>query len=63
MPDCILFSLSFPSFVAVLHISYQRQGLSLHMSISKVSVTELQWNPNPDVNVTGTFNIIASNLC
>lgn len=27
------------------------------MSISKVSVMELQWNPNPDVNVSAALTL------
>lgn len=32
------------------------------MSVSKFSVTEFQWNPNSDVNVTATL-ILALILC
>lgn len=39
IPGCILFSLSFPWLVAFLDLHYQMQRLSLHMTISKVSVT------------------------
>lgn len=55
IPVCVFSSLSFLSFVAFLHKSCQTQRLSLHMSVSKVSVTELQWNPNCDVNVTAAL--------
>lgn len=49
------------SFV-VLHKSCQTQRLCLHMSVWKVSVKELQWNPNHGVSVTAALTLQAHSL-